>query len=222
MGTLILDMVVDLLDEGGLRAEAAQPAGDMTAIQGVVAAVSLERVDQADESVTVMVEMVGPVKLGARECQKTALEAIEILRSAGGVCQMGKCTFICKADVFCIPVTAVFYGTASSEEWQPRQGYTVTMAGADLQHVTGFSAGQKAEEGIDLADAPWEFTLEEFLPVGAQEPEDPTENFELTVSYGSETEIYTGCKLTVRQRVAEKNGIRQIRQGTAERRTPNT
>ena len=221
MGTLILDMVVDLLNEGGLRAEAAQPAGDMTAVQGVVAAVSLERVDQADESVTVMVEMVGPVKLGARECQKTALEALEILRSAGGVCQMGKCTFISKADIFCIPVTAVFYGTASPQEWQPRRGYTVTMAGADLQHVTGFSAGQKAEEGITLADAPWEFTLEEFLPVGAQEPEDPAENFALAVSYGSEAEHYIGCKLTARQRVAEKNGIRQIRRGMAEQRTPN-
>lgn len=220
MGKLILDMVVDLLNEGGVRAEAAQPAGNMTAVQTVVAAVSLECVDQTAGSVTVLVEMVGPAGDGARRCQQRALDAFDILRKAGGVCRQEKCTFLSKADVFCTPVTAVFYGTASSEDWQPCPGYTVTAGGVTLPQVTGFSAGQQAgEEETSLADAGWEFSLEEFFPAGTQEPADPTEPFEMTVSNGSATENYTGCVLTARERVAEKNGIRQVRRGTAEQRT---
>lgn len=222
MGTLILDMVVELLKEGGVRAEAAQPAEDMTAVQTVVAAVSLESVDQTDESVTVLVEMIGPVHNGARRCQARALDAMEILRNAGGICRMGKCSFISKADMFCTPVTAVFYGTAFSEDWQPCRGYTVTVDGVDLQYVSSFSTQQQAAEGVAMADAPWVFTLEEFLPAGALEQEDPAESFELLVSYGGEAEVYTGCCFISRQRVAEKNGIRQIRRGTAEQRTSNT
>lgn len=216
MGILILDMVVDLLKEGGVRAEAAQPAGDMTTVQSVVAAVSLESVDQADGSVTVLVEMMGPVTEGAKRCQKRALDAFNILRSAGAVCRQGKCTFISKADMFCTPVKAVFYGTAYSEDWQPRPDYEVTAAGVLLPQTCGFSAKQQAaEEGVALADAGWEFSLEEFFPAGTQEPEDPAEPFVLTV-FG---DTYTGCIFTARERVAEEDGIRQIRRGTAEGRT---
>jgi len=223
LGILILDRIVDLLKEGGVRAEAAQPAGNMTAVQSVVAAVTLESVDQTEESVTVLVEMVGPSKDGARICQQRALDAFHILRSAGGVCRMGKCTFSSKADMFCTPVTAVFYGTATSDDWQPYPGYTVTAAGASLPQVTGFSVEQQVAEGeTSLSNAQWEFTLEEFFPAGTEESADPGEPFALTVSYGGETVTYAGCRITTRQRVAEKNGVRQIRRGTAEQRTPNT
>lgn len=218
MGTLILDMVVELLKEGGIRAEAAQPDGDMTAVQTPVAAVSLESVDQADESVTVLVEMVGPVHAGARRCQTRALDAMEILGNAGGVCRMGKCTFISKADMFYTPVTAVFYGTALSEEWLPRRGYAVMIGGSGLPYVTGFSAQQQETEGVAMDDAPWEFTLEEFLPAGTPEGMESEENFVLEVFYGTAGVGYTGCRFISRQRFAEPNGIRQIRRGMADQR----
>lgn len=219
---MILDMVVDLLNEGGVRAEAAQPAGNMTAVQSTVAAVSLECVDQAEGSAKVLVEMVCPSKDGAKRCQKKALQAFGILQEAGGICRLEKCIFSSKADMFCTPVTAVFYGIASSNDWQPYPGYAVTVAGIPLPQVTGFSVGQQAGEETSLANAPWEFTLEELFPGGTQEPEEPTEPFVLTVSNGSGSDSYAGCRFTARERVAEKNGVRQIRRGTAEQRTANT
>lgn len=220
MGTLILDMVVDLLNEGGLRAEAAQPAGNMTAVQSVVAAVSLEQVDQESGSVTVLVEMVGPAKDGGKRCQREALKAFEILRGAGGICRQEKCTFISKADMFCTPVTAVFYGTATAEDWQPRPSYEVDISGVSLPWVTGFSASQKVGEGeTSLVDMGWEFTLEEYFPAGTEETvDDPVEPFEVTLSHGSRQETYIGCNIMARERVLEENGVRQVRRGTAQQR----
>lgn len=223
MGTLILDMVVDLLKEGGVRAEPAQPEGNMTAVQLAVAAVSLEEVDQESGSVTVLVEIVGPSKIGARKCQQKALEAFDILRAAGGICRQGKCTFVSKADMFCIPVTAVFYGRATAEDWQPRPSCEVAISGEALPWVSQFSAKQEmGEGGISLADMGWTFSLEEFFPHGVEiSEEDPEEPFEVTLSDGSRWESYTGCNIMSRERTLEEKGIRQVRRGTAAQRTAN-
>ena len=220
MGTLILDMVVDLLNEGGVRAEAAQPAGNMTAVQLAVAAVSLEEVDQESGSVTVLVEIVGPSKIGARRCQQRALDAFEILCNAGGICRQGKCTFLSKADMFCIPVTAVFYGTATSEGWQPSAHFEVMISGTSLPHVREFSAAQEiGAEVTSLAEMGWTFSLEEFFPAGTEEAvDDPAEPFEVTLSDGSRCESYIGCNFMSRERTLEENGIRQVRRGTAQQR----
>lgn len=223
MGDVILDLVVELLNENGIMAEAAQPAGDMVAVQTTVAAVGLERVDQAEESATILVEMVSPAMQGAKICQKRALKVYDILREAGAICRQDKCTFLSKANMFCTPITAVFYGTATAEGWQPRQEYTVSVEGVPIPKVTAFSARQQlaGEEETSLSAMLWEFTLEEFLPVGVPEPAEPEEPFTLTISHGTESETYTGCKLTARERVAERKGVRQIRKGTAQQRTAN-
>ena len=147
-------------------------------------------------------------------------EASADLVDAGAVCRQEKCTFLSKANMFCTPIVAVFHGTATADSWQPRQGYTVTVAGVLLPKVTAFSAQQRLEEKeTSLAGKGWEFTLEEFLPAGTQEPADPAEPFVLTVSYDTGSETYSGCKLTARERIAEINGIRQVRRGMAEQRT---
>ena len=220
MGDIILDMVVELLNQQGIMAEAAQPAGNMVAAQTTVAAVGLECVDQAAETATILVEMVSPANQGAKICQKRALKVYDILQEAGAVCRQDKCTFLSKANMFCTPITAVFYGTATAEGWQPRQEYTASVAGVSLPKVTAFSAQQRltGEEATSLAGMAWEFTLEEFLPVDVSESEDPEEPFTLTVTTGGKSETYTGCRLTARERVTERNGIRQVRRGTAEQR----
>ena len=222
MGDVILDLVVELLNEKGVMAEAAQPAGDMVAAQTTVAAVGLECVDQTEESATILVEMVSPADQGAKICQKRALKVYDILRSAGAICRQDKCTFLSKANMFCTPITAVFYGTETAEGWQPYVGYAATVAGVPLEKVTAFSATQRLVEKENApAEKKWEFTLEEFLPAETQEPADPAEPFVLTVARGAWSDTYTGCKITSWERVTEKNGIRQIRRGTAEQRTGN-
>lgn len=219
MGDVILEWVVQLLQDNGIWAEAAQPAGNMVAVENTLSAVSLEQVDQAKETATIVVEVVSPAKQGAKICQIRALKVYDVLRNAGAVCRQDKCSFVSKADIFCVPVTAVFRGIATQDDWRPHPGYTVRINGEELPRITGFSAAQETRTVIDtLPDAEWEFTLEEFFPIGEQEPADVSEPFTLEVSIGTATEAYTECKFITRERTMEIGGIRQVRQGTAEQR----
>lgn len=216
MGKSILRTVIDLLNGGGIPAAPAQPQRHMLNIQTTVAAVSIEKVDTAEGSVKVLVEMAGPMHAGAENCQSRALTACGILRAAGAQCVQGKCSFDGRSALFCVPVTALFYGTADADNWTPRPSDRAVLAGEDLVYLTAFSAEQvKGEEEASLETAPWAFTLEEFYPAGAQELPDPQEPFALVI--GKQT--FSPCSWTARERICTADGIRQIRKGIAISRT---
>lgn len=220
MGQSILDVVVQLLNDGGVPAAPAMPEEDMQVIHSPVAAVSLEKVDRIEGSATVLVEVVAPIKSGARRCQMRALDVCQILTNAGAQCVQGNCIFISKAALFRVQVTALFYGIARSDSWEGRSAYTVSIADVPLGYVRSFSAEQTVdEENSALSCAAWTFTLEEFFPSGAQEPEDPQEPFVLCFAGADATETFSGCTLTQRQRLHSAEGIRQIRKGKATGRT---
>lgn len=229
MGKSILNTVIDLLTAGGIAAAPAQPNQHMLIIQTPVAAVSMEKVDM--ESATVLVQAIAPMKNGAERCQKHALTVWGLLREAGAECVQGKCTFDGRSAMFCVPVTAKFYGTAMADDWipappaPPAPVLNVTLAGVALAYVTSFSAQQKKVE-VEEKDAqgqvtkklvtlPWEFTLEEFFPTGAQEPDAPQEPFTLQ----AEQEVLSGCVLMEHLRVQTTQGFRQVRKGIAASRT---
>ena len=60
MGQLIIDEVIQLLNDGGIRADAAFPTGSMRRVSEPVAAVSLSRADLQERSAEVLVEILGP------------------------------------------------------------------------------------------------------------------------------------------------------------------
>lgn len=210
MGKSILRTVVQLLNEGDVPAAPAKPERHLLNIQTAVAAVSIENVDTAEGSVRVLVEIVGPMHGGAERCQKRALRVCELLSSAGARCVQGKCSFDGRSALFCVPVTALFYGTATMDDWFPRPSCNAMLAGVPLEYMTAFSAQQvKGEENASLSAAPWAFTLEEFFPVGTVESPDPQEPFVL--EYGQQ--VFSGCTWTARERVYTPSGIRQVRKG---------
>lgn len=216
----ILDEVVKLLCDGGVPAAPAQPEKDMLVIHTPVAAVSIEKVDRANGTAAVLVEVVAPSKNGARRCQMRALDVCEILTRAGAQCVQGNCIFVSKAALFRVQVTALFYGTARSGSWTARPACSVTLAGVPLAYVRSFSAQQKVDETHPaLADSVWEFALEEFFPAGAEEPEDAQEPFTLEFSVAAAAETFTGCTMTQRERSRTSEGIHQIRKGKATGRT---
>lgn len=220
MGKSILRTVVDLLVAGGIPAAPAQPEKTMLVIHTPVAAVSVEKVDTVEGSVTVLVEVVAPLQSGAERCQERALTVCSILSANGAECVQGECTFNGRSALFCSPVSAKFYGTADADSWTPRPNHTVVLGETALAYVTGFSAEQIVTEGYDgLSAAPWVFTLEEFLPMGAQEIEAPSEMFSLRLTGAGKTEYFNGCLMTERKRTITSGGIRQIRKGTALSRT---
>ena len=215
----VIEYVVQLLNDGGIRAAAALPPGNLIRVTEPVAAVSLAGADTEKSSVTVLVEIVGPERLGGSACQLKALSACGILAAAGMNCQQGSCSFLNKGNLFCVPVTAVCYGENSSDGWAPARKLSVQLGQVALENVVGFSAEQVVEGEHSLAEVHWEFAVEEFFPWGTAESSDPPENFVLTVSIGGKTEQYQGCEITWRQRIAEETGIRQSRGGTATGRT---
>ncbi len=219
MGQMILDDVVGILSNGGIRAEAAWPAQRITRITEQVAAVSLEEVDRKGHSATVLVEILGPKDDGGYACQQKALIACGLLESAGAVCTQGGCKFVSNSNVFRVPVKAVFRGTANAYFTDPLPGYTVVVGGVELGNVCGFSAGQKLSDGKTvLEDEIWTFTVEEFFSWGAQSTLGVATPFVVQLRSESGTEVFENCRWNSCKRIAEELGIRQIREGAASSR----
>ena len=220
MGQSVIEYVVQLLIDGGIRAAAALPPGSLLRVTEPVAAVSLAGADSEKSSVTVLVEIVGPERLGGSACQLKALDACDILAASGASCRQGSCSFLNKGNLFCVPVTVICYGENSSNGWVPAQKLTVRLGQMALKNVVGFSVEQMLDEvHTSLSQMPWKFAVEEFFPWSTAEIRNPTEPFELTVSMGGKTEQYHGCEITWRQQTAEKDGVRQNWGGTATERT---
>ena len=216
MGQMIVDKVITLLSEGGIRAEAAYPAERITRVEDPVAAVSLEKADLDKQTVAVLVEIFGPQEKGGYLCQKKALDACAILEGAGAVCSQGGCDFVSKGNVFRVPVTAVFQGIARADSIESIPKYTIVTGPLTLSYACGFSAEQEVTTtATNLQTAPWEFTVEEFFPWGVQATLEADEPFDLFVSCMGKAEQYEMCKWTHRKRIAEQKGIRQIRTGKA-------
>lgn len=216
MGQLILDKVIGLLKNGGIRAEAAFPAESIHRITEPVAAVSLEKVNLGTHTTEVLVEVLAPKESGGYACQKKALEACTILESAGAVCCQDGCRFVGKANIFRVPVKAVFRGTARYNDLEELPEYTVTAGAMTLPYLCDFSAKQQTSSTVtSLQSAPWEVTVEEFFPWGVLNTLEPEEPFELRLHCMGNVECYEGCKWISIERIAEDLGIRQIRKAKA-------
>ena len=210
MGQMSVNEVIQMLDEGGIRAEAAFPAQRITRVTEPVAAVSLGEANQENGTVTILVEILGPKEKGGYVCQSKAQEACQILAEAGAVCRQDGCHFLNKSNLFRVQVRAVFSETEKVS----------IIAGQWLLHYAcGFSAKQvKAEDAESLQNMPWEFSVEEFFPWGVQDTLLQEEPFVLELRCNSNVERYQQCRWTHCQRTAEKSGMRQIRKGTATQR----
>ena len=207
MGRISIAQVVRLLNNGGVRAEAAYPAEQITRVVTPVAAVSLAQACPGKGSYTMLVEILGPKESGGLACQQKALEACAILENAGAVCKQGGCDFLSKANVFRVKVEAEFSET---------EKFTVVLGGRTLPYACGFSAQQKASAASgDFDGVMWEITLEELFPWGVQDTLGVEEPFQVDIRCAGNIERYEECTWTERKRVADENGIRQIRKGTA-------
>jgi hypothetical protein len=215
MGQLILDEVIGLLRDGGIRADAAFPPESIQRITSPVAAVSLEKVDLGKRSTEVRVEILAPKESGGYACQKKALEVCVILEAAGATCCQENCEFLNKANVFRVPVKAVFRGASRPNNHEAMPKYTVTAGDMTLQYVCGFSAQQKVTATSNWQNAPWEVTVEEFFPWGVLPTLEPEEPFQLKLRCMGKTEHYENCRWSGNKRIAEELGIRQIRTASA-------
>lgn len=220
MGQTIVSKVIEALQAKSIRADEAYPGGRIPSLAGAVAAVRLGKVDRSIRTTTVQVVVMSPAAGGGSNCETTALQAVDVLQSMGATCVKEVCKFDEMADVFYIEIGASFFGTPGVNKWSGGPGYTVTIGSQVMEHVTGFSVSRKTDEEVtNIADAGWEFTLEELLPPGTSEPADPTEPFALSVSRSNGEEMLSGCRWTSVKREDTLRGVGQIRTGTATKRS---
>lgn len=207
MGQITITQVVRLLNAGGVRAEAAFPAEQITRVAEPVAAVSVLQACPGKGSYTMLVEILAPKESGGQACQQKALTACTILENAGAVCKQGGCDFHSKGNLFRVKVEA---------EFSTAETFTVKMDNRTLPYARSFSAEQKPNTANgDLDGAMWEITLEELFPWGVQDTLFAAESFELDICCMGKIERYEGCIWKERKRVAEEKGIRQICKGKA-------
>ena len=219
MGTIV-SQVIEKLQANQIRADEAYPGGRIPALTGAVAAVRLGKIDRSIRTTTVQVVIMSPALGGGSLCESTALKAIEVLQKMDATCRKDICKFDEMADIFYIEIEAEFFGTALPAGWSGGPGFSVTIGQQAMNHVISFEVQRKTDdEAAAIANAKWQFTLEELLPPGSSEPPDPTEPFTLTVIRSNCDEILSGCRWTSVKREDTLRGVSQVRTGIAESRS---
>ena len=208
------------MKDGDIRAAEAYPGKRIPALTGPVAAVRLGKVDRSVRTTHLEVVVMSPASSGGSLCETTALKAVGILQDMGGTCVKEVCKFDEMADVFYISVDAAFFGTALPEGWSPGPGYAIKIGAQAMNYVTSFQIQRETDKEVTaLADARWQFTMEELFPPGTSEPSDPAEPFALSLSRSGGDETFTGCTWISVKREDTIRGVSQVRVGIAEKRT---
>ena len=219
MGTIV-GKVIDALKGVSIRADEAYPGGRIPALTGPVAAVRLGKVDRSVRTTAVQVIVMSPAELGGGACEAMALRAMDAMENMDGVCVKGLCQFDEMADVFHIEITAEFFGVATENDWAAGPGYALALGAQQLSWVTGFSIHRKTDNTVSaIAQAKWEFTIEELLGPGSVDPPEQAEPFTLTLTRHMTDEVFTECTWTSVKRTDTIRGISQIRTGVAKKRT---
>ena len=207
MSKEILNDAVAALSQAGIPARRAMPGRKMETVGSTVATVAMKAADIRNKTVTVLATVWTPSALGAAACEEAALDAGEVLAALGGKCSAEECRFDGRNGLFGVEITAQFAS----------QTPKITINGVELKHVLAFTSWRTLDEEVtDWANAKWNFRLEEYFPMGAEEEANPVAAFTLTHVCENGTESYLESTWTYQRRVWDASGVRQIRLGVAE------
>ena len=227
MGYSILELGRRRLRGDGFTADVAFPGQKFPQISDTVAAVHIEQVDRANLEVTVEINIICPASMGGTACEVQALRATEVLRWSGAVCVQKGCTYDGIAQVYVVSVLATFTGVTEAEDCTVWRGFYCYVDDVLHRFVTGFTAveetgaapeyviGEAAPIGTSIGTVGWEIQLEELIPVGSPEFDNPTEPCTVRIQTDQKTEVYSGCRWTQVRREISKQGLRRIRKGVA-------
>ena len=225
MGISILELVLRRLREENFQADVAFPGQKYPTITKPVAAVHIERVDRANLSVTVEVNIICPAEQGGTFCEVEALRATEVLRWAGAVCIQNGCEYDGLAQVYVVRILATFTCITEAADCVMGPGFRVYVK----ENLAPFAVSFHAEQIIDIEaqyeigeDDPigirngsrlWKLQLEELIPAGNLEARDPEGSFEVRVESDTVTETYYHCRWTSIRREFTRQGLRRTRTG---------
>lgn len=230
MGYSILELVLRRLREEGFTASVAYPGQVFPEITGTVAAVHIKQVNRSELTVTIEITMVSPASLGGTRCEMDALRATEILRWSGAVCVQNGCRYDGVAQVYMVSILATYTGVTEEDSCVIWPGfycyvddryhrYAIDFQSeqtTDVQLVHGM--GQPAAVGSYPGREIWQIRLEEQIPAGSDEVQEPEGDFEVKIISDLITETFSGCRWTSIQRQRNRQGLRRIRKGYALKR----
>ena len=216
------------LREESFVADVAYPGQIFPQISQPVAAVHIEKVDRAGMTVTLEVNIISPAELGGTACEMEALRATETLRWTGAVCIQNACKYDGIAQVYVVQILATFTGITEEDAYVLGPGFYVYIndllqldaVAVSEEETIGvqpeFAMGEAVPKAVSQGGGKlWAIRLEELIPNGYPEMEEPAGEFTMKVATDLKTEIYTGCRWTSVQREYTKDGLRRIRKGFA-------
>lgn len=225
MGNSILDMVLRSLRKTGFQADAAFPGQKFPVITEPVAAVHIEKVDSANMTVTVEVSILCPAELGGARCEQEALRALDMLCMEGAQCIQEGCEYNGHAKAWSVRILATFTCTTGAEDCIMGPGFQVYVKDQLIPFAVSFEAeqvfdvaaqyqmGEDAPAGILSGSWVWKLRLEELIPPGNSEVQDPEPDFEVLVEREDALESYVHCRWISVRREFTRQGLRRIRTG---------
>ena len=227
MGISILEMVLRLLRQEDFTADIGYPGQKYPVLTEPVVAVHLEKVDRTNLSVTVEISVISPASLGGAACELEALRATEVLRWAGATCVQNGCRYDGLAQVYTVSVMATFTGITEADSCTIGPGFTVHISNVYHPYAVSFTAtrtgehevqyavGENAPVGLSAGSWVWKLELEEVIPSGSIEAEQPSDLFELKLTTPVQTEQYYHCRWTSEKREFTQKGLKRTRVGIA-------
>ena len=225
MGISILEQVLRRLRGAEFQADAAYPGQKFPQITKTVAAVHIEKVDRANMTVTLEVNIISPAALGGTACELEALRATEVLQWDGAVCVQNGCTYDGASQVYVVTVLATYtcvteadqctlgpgFDVYINDNYQP---FAVSFAEEEVRDYNAeFSMGEPDPVGISLGSRLWHITLEELILPGSPEASEPKGAFELRIERDAGTEVFYHCRWQSIRREMDRTGLRRIRKG---------
>ena len=227
MGISILEQVLQQLRSAEFQADVAYPGQKYPQISKTVAAVHIEKVDRANMTVTLEVNIISPASLGGTACELEALRATEVLQWDGAVCVQNGCTYDGSSQVYVVAVLATYTCVTEADSCTLGPGFQVYINDSyqpfaisfieeeTRQHQVEYEMGVAAPAGISLDSSLWNITLEERILPGSPEALDPKGAFELRIERDAGTETYYHCRWLAVRREMDSTGLRRVRKGVA-------
>ena len=225
MGISILEQVLRRLRNAEFQADVAYPGQKYPQINKTVAAVHIEKVDRANMTVTLEVNIISPASLGGTACEVEALRATEVLQWDGAVCVQNGCSYDGAAQVYVVAVLATYtcvteankctlgpgFDVYINDNYQP---FAVSFAEEEIRDDQAeFAMGEAEAVGISQGSRLWHITLEELILPGSPEAAEPKGVFELRIERDAGTETFYHCRWQSIRREMDRTGLRRVRKG---------
>lgn len=188
-----MQIAEDVLLENGIFTRRGHPNVKLQIPDKPVAILTLENAD--DKQTVLAVHIFCNISIGGATCEDTAQTAAEALRHAGAMCQVEKCQFDNRSNLFSVKIQAT---------WKEGLAYTVKLEDKVLEYATEFSAVQNRQvsrefdpetnvETVHNDELIWTIAIQEQLPEYFILEDEREEAFTLSVYHNTYMEVFHHC-----------------------------